>query len=131
MIDTTTSMKKKTPHLIRKWSDVIWLLIEVNLFGGTIFGFPALFQILPPYNIYGDKNGCSSSSNTTEGGELSCERYQTRHYQNALTLGIILFEISSLVIGPLIDRFGCRFVKLIAIIFHVIGWLASISVNCT
>ncbi|CAF4259834.1 unnamed protein product [Rotaria sordida] len=28
---------------------------------------------------------------------------------NALTLGIILFEISSLVIGPLIDRFGCRF----------------------
>ncbi|CAF0883540.1 unnamed protein product [Rotaria sordida] len=109
MIDTTTSMKKKTPHLIRKWSDVIWLLIEVNLFGSTIFGFPALFQILPQYSVYGDKNDCSSSSNTTESGELSCERYQTRHYQNALTLGIILFEISSLVIGPLIDRFGCRF----------------------
>ncbi|CAF4327398.1 unnamed protein product, partial [Rotaria sordida] len=100
MIDTTTSMKKKTPHLIRKWSDVIWLLIEVSLFGGTIFGFPALFQILPQYSIYGDKNDCSSSSNTTESGELSCERYQTRHYQ------------------------GCS-------IFHVIGWLASISINCT
>ncbi|CAF3727219.1 unnamed protein product [Rotaria sp. Silwood1] len=54
-----------------------------------------------------------------------------QHKPNALTLGIILFEIPSLVIGPLIDRFGCRFVKLIAIIFHVIGWLASISVNCT
>ncbi|CAF0883446.1 unnamed protein product [Rotaria sordida] len=114
MIDTTTSMKKKTPNLIRKWSDVIWLLIEVNLFGGTIFGFAALFQILPQYRVYGDKNDCSSSSNTTESGELSCERYQTRHYQNVLTLGIILFEISPLVIGPLIDRFGCRLVKLIA-----------------
>ncbi|CAF4024076.1 unnamed protein product [Rotaria sordida] len=124
MIDTTTSMKKKTPHLIRKWSGVIWLLIEVNLFGGTIFGFPALFQILPQYNIYGENNDCSSSSNTIESEESSCERYQTRHYQNALTLGIILFEIPSLIIGPSIDRFGCRFVKLISIIFHIIGWLA-------
>ena len=35
-------------------------------------------------------------------------------FQNALTLGIILFEIPSLFIGPLIDRFGCRTVKLIA-----------------
>ncbi|CAF1335363.1 unnamed protein product, partial [Rotaria sordida] len=37
---------------------------------------------------------------------------------------IILFEIPSLIIGPSIDRFGCRFVKLISIIFHIIGWLA-------
>ncbi|CAF3952082.1 unnamed protein product [Rotaria sordida] len=44
-------------------------------------------------------------------------------FMNALTLGIILFEIQSIVIGPLIDRFECRFVKLIAIIFHIIGWL--------
>ncbi|CAF0883502.1 unnamed protein product [Rotaria sordida] len=97
---------------------------KVNLFGGTIFGFPALFQILPQYNIYGENNDCSSSSNTIESEESSCERYQTRHYQNALTLGIILFEIPSLIIGPSIDRFGCRFVKLISIIFHIIGWLA-------
>ncbi|CAF1345216.1 unnamed protein product [Rotaria sordida] len=129
MIDTTTSMKKKTPHLIRKWSGVIWLLIEVNLFGGTIFGFPALFQILPQYNIYGENNDCSSSSNTIESEESSCERYQTRHYQNALTLGIILFEIPSLIIGPMIDRFGCRFVKLISIIFHIVGWLALAFVS--
>ncbi|CAF3225742.1 unnamed protein product [Rotaria sp. Silwood2] len=130
VIVTTASMKKKTPHLIRKWSGAIWLLIEVNLFGGTIFGFPALFQILPQYSIYDNKNDCSSSlMNTTESGESFCERHQTRHYQNALTLGIILFEIPSLVIGPLIDRFGCRFVKLIAIIFHIIGWLALALVS--
>ncbi|CAF1274177.1 unnamed protein product [Rotaria sp. Silwood1] len=123
IVTTTTSMKKKNSHLIRKWSGVIWLLIEVNLFGGTIFGFSALFEILPQYNIYGDRNNCSSSS-STESDESSCRRYQTRHYQNALTLGIILFEIPSLIIGPLIDRFGCRFVKLISIILHIIGWLA-------
>ncbi|CAF3896288.1 unnamed protein product [Rotaria magnacalcarata] len=115
MTAATTSMEKKTPHLIRKWSGVIWLLIEVNLFGGTIFGFPALFQILPQYSIYGDKNNCSSPLMGTIETEISaCESQRTRHYQNALTLGIILFEIPSLVIGPLIDRYGCRFVKLIA-----------------
>ncbi|CAF1096659.1 unnamed protein product [Rotaria sordida] len=41
-------------------------------------------------------------------------------FMNALTLDIILFEIPSVIIDPLIDRF----VKLIAIIFHIIGWLA-------
>ncbi|CAF0942748.1 unnamed protein product [Didymodactylos carnosus] len=84
---------------------VIWLLIEVNLIGGTIFGFPGLFNILSQSGIYGDMNNCSALS-------------------NALTLGIILLEIPSMIIGPVIDRFGCRFVKLIAIIFHIIGWLA-------
>ncbi|CAF1076316.1 unnamed protein product [Rotaria sordida] len=83
----------------------------VNLIGGTIFGFPALFKTLSQYGIYGDQNNCSSSSliNRTEIEirELSCE--------NALTLEIILFEIPSVIIGPLIDRFGCRFVKLITI----------------
>ncbi|CAF1624090.1 unnamed protein product [Rotaria sordida] len=34
---------------------VVWLLIEVNLIGGTIFGFPALFKILPQYGIYANK----------------------------------------------------------------------------
>ncbi|CAF3816856.1 unnamed protein product [Rotaria sp. Silwood1] len=128
-VSTTTksATEKSVDHSIRKWFGVIWLLIEVNLIGGTIFGFPALFQILPQYGIYGSENDCSSSIiNTTESddGELSCQGYQTRHYQNALTLGIILFEIPSVIIGPMIDRFGCRFVKLIGIIFHIIGWLA-------
>ncbi|CAF5188909.1 unnamed protein product [Rotaria magnacalcarata] len=82
MTAATTSMEKKTPHLIRKWSGVIWLLIEVNLFGGTIFGFPALFQILPQYSIYGDKNNCSSPLMGTIETEISaCESQRTRHYQ--------------------------------------------------
>ncbi|CAF4369063.1 unnamed protein product, partial [Rotaria sordida] len=106
--------------IFRKWFGVILLLIEVNLIGGTIFGFPALFKTLSQYGIYGDQNNCSSSSSSfinrteIEIRELSCEAHQTRQYQNALTLGIILFEIPSIIIGPLIDRFGCRFVKLIA-----------------
>ncbi|CAF1460302.1 unnamed protein product, partial [Rotaria sordida] len=104
---------------------VVWLLIEVNLIGGTIFGFPALFKILPQYGIYGDKNNCSLSSlmNRTEIEirELSFKAHQTRQYQNALTLGIILFEIPSVIIGPLIDRFRCRFVKLIAIFSSLVG----------
>ncbi|CAF2651537.1 unnamed protein product [Rotaria sp. Silwood2] len=119
--------EKPVHHSFRKWFGLIWLVIEVNLIGGTIFGFPALFQILPQYGIYDDKNNCSSSrvnQRQTENGDLSCGGHQTRQYQNALTLGIILFEIPSVVIGPLIDRFGCRFVKLIAIVFHLIGWLA-------
>ncbi|CAF1550558.1 unnamed protein product, partial [Rotaria sordida] len=75
----------------------------VNLIGGTIFGFPALFKTLPQYGIYGDQNNCSSSSSSSSSSslinrteieirELSCEVHQTRQYQNALTLGIILFE---------------------------------------
>ncbi|CAF3810061.1 unnamed protein product [Rotaria sp. Silwood1] len=119
--------EKQAHHSVRKWFGLIWLVIEVNLIGGTIFGFPALFKILTQYGIYGNQNNCSSSfvnGTKTENGALSCEGHQIRQYQNALTLGIILFEIPSLIIGPLIDRFGCRFVKLIAIIFHLIGWLA-------
>lgn len=103
-------------HSKRIWFGMIWLLIEVNLVAGTIFGFAALFEILPQYGIYANENNCQSSSSitSTEEDQLSCEGYQTRHYQNALTLGIILFEIPSLLIGPLIDRFGCRTMKLIA-----------------
>ncbi|UJR12570.1 hypothetical protein I4U23_016746 [Adineta vaga] len=125
--NTTTIKGKKVHYRIRKWSGVVWLFLEVNLLGGTIFGFPALFKILPQYGIYGGSSHCVSELlNMTESDnrQLSCEGYQTRHYQNALTLGIILFEIPSVVIGPAIDRFGCRFVKLIAIVFHIIGWLA-------
>ncbi|CAF3519931.1 unnamed protein product, partial [Rotaria sp. Silwood2] len=60
----------------------ICLLIEVNLIAGTIFGFPVLFEILPQYGVYGNKNNCSSSSliNRTyvEVRESSCEAHQTR-----------------------------------------------------
>ena len=73
-------------HSIRKWSGVIWLLIEVNLVAGTIFGFPALFKILPQYGIYAQQQNCKSEAlleqlNETNNRELSCEAHQTRYYQ--------------------------------------------------
>ncbi len=39
-------------HFYRKWLGVLFLLIEMNLLGGTIFGFPAIFQILSKNKIY-------------------------------------------------------------------------------
>lgn len=75
-------MTNKSPHLFRKWTGVIWLLIEVNLFAGTIFGFPALFPILQQYNIYNYTSDCSSSTkDAREGEESSCPNQQTRQYQ--------------------------------------------------
>ena len=35
-------------------------------------------------------------------------------FQNAMTLGIAFFDLPAFFIGILIDRFGCRFVKLIS-----------------
>ncbi|CAF4769593.1 unnamed protein product [Rotaria sp. Silwood1] len=87
----------------------------MNLLGGTIYGFPAIFKVLSKNKIY--QNLCSSS--TTD----KCSE-QLQQYQNGLTLGIAFFDLPSFVIGILIDKFGCRFVKLISIIFHIIGWLS-------
>jgi hypothetical protein len=92
MITTTMRREKSVDYSFRKWFGVIWLLIEVNLIGGTIFGFPALFQILPQYGIYGDINDCSSSLlNTTESddGTSSCQGQQTRHYQVLMDFGFL------------------------------------------
>lgn len=83
-LQVTTTTKTKTHTSTRKWFGVVWLLIEVNLIGGTIFGFPALFKILPQYGIYGNIDACLSSrinETETEIDELSCERHQTRQYQ--------------------------------------------------
>ncbi|CAF3651966.1 unnamed protein product [Rotaria sp. Silwood1] len=104
----------------RKWIGFIWLFIEVNLISANIFGFPALFKILPNYGVY--SNYCQSS-NLTNSTEQDCSR-QSQQYQNALTLGIIFFNLPSIIVGILIDKFGGRFVKLIGIVFHVVGWLA-------
>jgi hypothetical protein len=42
----------KDKKLLRKCFGVLFLFIEMNLLGGTIFGFPAIFQILSKENIY-------------------------------------------------------------------------------
>ncbi|CAF1305896.1 unnamed protein product [Rotaria sordida] len=87
----------------------------MNLLGGTIYGFPAIFKVLSRNKIY--QNLCPSS--TTD----KCLE-QLQQFQNGLTLGIAFFDLPAFVIGVLIDKFGCRFVKLISIIFHIIGWLS-------
>lgn len=76
-MDNTSSKKK----LCRKWSGVFWLVIEVNLIGGTIFGFPALFKVLANEGIY--KTYCVSSStvsNSTSALPNGCNE-QTQQYQ--------------------------------------------------
>ncbi|CAF1178002.1 unnamed protein product [Rotaria sp. Silwood1] len=107
-------------NLWRKQIGVVWLLIEVNLISANIFGFPALFKVLPKYGVY---NNYCQSTNITNSTEQDCNR-QTQQYQNALTLGIIFFNLPSVFVGILIDMFGGRFIKLIGIVFHVVGWLA-------
>lgn len=104
----------KEKHFVRKSLGVIFILIEMNLLGGTIFGFPSIFPILSRQGIY--QHLCSNNSTT-------CSQ-QIQQYQNALTLGIAFFDLPSIFIGFLIDRFGSRFVKLISIIFHLIGWIS-------
>ncbi|CAF1194103.1 unnamed protein product [Adineta ricciae] len=105
----------------RKWIGVIWLTLEVNLVAGTIFGFAALFKVLPKYGVY--SYYCTSASNTTAAALVNCGA-QTREYQNALTLGIAFFGLPSALVGGLVDKLGCRFMKLIGVVFHVVGWLA-------
>jgi hypothetical protein len=104
----------------RKWFGVLLLLIEMNLLGGTIFGFPAIFKILTKSNIY--QHLCQTS--TTNQCSQQIQQYQVNIYKieffliiffkNAMTLGIAFFDLPALVIGILIDKFGCRFVKLIS-----------------
>ncbi|CAF2828064.1 unnamed protein product [Rotaria sp. Silwood2] len=98
-------------HACRKWFGVIWLFIEVNIASANIFGFAALFGVLPSYGIFSEYCHSVEAVNSTE---LDCSQ-QTQKYQDALTLGIIFFNIPSIFIGIIIDAFGCRFMKLIGV----------------
>jgi hypothetical protein len=88
---TKATLENRVDHSVRKWIGVVWLLIEVNLIGGTIFGFPALFQILPQYKIYGD---CSSLEND----KSSCEGHRTRHYQVYRSDSLLLYMFVFLIL---------------------------------
>ncbi|CAF1434745.1 unnamed protein product [Adineta ricciae] len=87
----------------RRWFGVMWLMLEMNLIAGTIFGFAALFKILPDYGVY--NYYCVSTTNITiaSSGQENCDA-QTRQYQNALTLGIAFFDLPSVIVGTLIDK---------------------------
>lgn len=51
-------------NVYRKWLGVLFLLFEMNLLGGTIYGFPAIFKVLSENKIYHHlcslttENGC-------------------------------------------------------------------------
>jgi hypothetical protein len=66
----------------RKWFGLICIMIELNLLGGNILGFAALFSILPKYNIY--SNLCPivnvKTNHTIATNHVTCD-LQTRQYQ--------------------------------------------------
>ena len=58
----------------RKRLGVFLILIEMNLLGGTIFGFPAIFKVLSKYGIY--QNLCQSPVT-----DQCFEKIQIKQYQ--------------------------------------------------
>ncbi|CAF1442875.1 unnamed protein product [Adineta ricciae] len=78
--------------------------------------------VLEEQGIYAMNCDQSTVMNSTSVKPTSCDS-QTHQYENASTLGIALYCLPATLLGVLIDRFGCRFTKLILVIFHVIGWL--------
>lgn len=77
-MDMNTASKKN--HSCRKWFGIVWLMVEMNLLTTNIFGFPALFKVLPKYGIY-DKY--CESSNITHSASQDCSG-QTQQYQVSL-----------------------------------------------
>ena len=72
-----------------KWMGIIWLILEVNLIGGTIFGFPALFEILSQYGVYNESCIFSSTNNSTES---DCSG-QTKQYQVRTKCKHLIFSL--------------------------------------
>lgn len=68
----------------RKCLGVFCLLIEMNLIGGTIFGFPALYDVLPKYGVYEQYCDQSIAVNATITQEIGCsgqtEQYEVGHW---------------------------------------------------
>ncbi|CAF1035387.1 unnamed protein product [Rotaria sordida] len=113
-------------HKYRKWFGLVWLIIELNLLGGNILGFSALFDILPKYGIYSNLCVHATFANTSNAQNRTisenCDR-QTGKYQLALTIGIWFYNLMPFFLGHVINYFGCRFLKLVSIVFHIVGWL--------
>lgn len=60
----------------RKWLGVFLLLIEMNLLGGTIYGFQAIFKVLSRNGIY--RNLCPSSSSDIDPCPEQLRQYQVK-----------------------------------------------------
>lgn len=77
-----TMVSKNLHHEHRKWFGLVWLIIELNLLGGNIVGFSALFDILPKYGVYSDLcyNITHAPNKNNETVTLDCAE-QTGKYQ--------------------------------------------------
>ncbi|CAF5037837.1 unnamed protein product, partial [Rotaria sp. Silwood1] len=79
-------------HAFRKWFGVIWLLIEANISTANIFGFAALFEVLPEYGIFGEYCHSVEDVNSTK---LDCsqqtQKYQILIHHNRITLPILSY----------------------------------------
>ncbi|CAF4042514.1 unnamed protein product [Adineta steineri] len=87
----------------------------------------AFFKVLPKYGVY---NKYCQSSNAINSSEVDYSD-QAQQYQNALTLGIIFFNLLSIFIGILIDMYGGHFVKLIAIRAFLLTLLIDSSLSAS
>ncbi len=74
MAPDTVSTSKNS---YRKWFGFVWLVIEMSLLTTNIFGFPALFKVLPKYGVY---EGYCPSSNGTNSTSQHCTA-QLQQYQ--------------------------------------------------
>ncbi|CAF3301702.1 unnamed protein product [Rotaria socialis] len=105
---------------------LIWIFLETSLLAGNIFGFGSLFSVLPGYGIYESRCKTISEkaiSNATATIAKDCKG-QVDEYQFAFALGIGFYNLPAVLLGIVIDLFGPRTLKLIGIVFHLIGWLS-------
>ncbi|CAF2361322.1 unnamed protein product [Rotaria sp. Silwood2] len=119
-------------HEYRKWFGLVWLIIELNLLGGNILGFSALFDILPKYGIYSNLCVRTTFANTSNARNKTisenCDE-QTGKYQLALTIGIWFYNLMPFFLGYVINYFGCRFLKLVSIDYLVFIHTVFISIS--
>ncbi|CAF4104524.1 unnamed protein product [Rotaria sp. Silwood2] len=86
-------------NMCRKWFGALWLLIEMNIASANIFGFAALFKVLPQYGIFDEYCHYFDGMNSTE---RDCSR-QTHQYEVNIFKKIKAFNF---------------------IVFHIVGWLS-------
>ena len=75
---------------MQKWIGVICLLIEVNLIGGNIFGFSALYSVLEDHEIFAMNCNQTIATNSTSVKTTSCDS-QTHEYEVHHEHSIYLF----------------------------------------
>jgi hypothetical protein len=75
-------------NVLRKWLGVLFLLIEMNLLGGTIFGFPAIFKVLSEEKIY--QNLCQSE--TTNPCFQQLKQYQVKDFISKINFCFFYFK---------------------------------------